>query len=201
MTTERGVEYALRFLRRPDAGCATLFGALPCTWGTPWQRMQEHLRGTDPKYRQHMDELYNQFTKHIQNFVRLGREVVKKGGYIMFEWPAHNRLWREPPVAAMEREFKMQRVRFEGCSMCLTTLDGTKILKPWALSTKCPKVREKPAQYRCNGKHEHAKDLSGKDLRNTGFYTPALARLVHECIQASRLSIRKQGLVVPMVSA
>ena len=49
MTTESGIEYALQFLRRPDAGCVTLFGALPCTWGTPWQRMQEHLRGNGPE--------------------------------------------------------------------------------------------------------------------------------------------------------
>ena len=116
MTTERGIEYALEFLRRSDAGCVTLFGALPCTWGTPWQRMQEHLRGMDPKYRQHMDELYDQFIRLIHNFVRLAREVVVRGGYIIFEWPAHNRLWREPMVVAMEREFKMQRVRFDGCA-------------------------------------------------------------------------------------
>ena len=37
MTTQGGFEYALGFVRMSDAGCITLFGALPCPWGTSWQ--------------------------------------------------------------------------------------------------------------------------------------------------------------------
>ena len=33
MTTTGGLEYALAYAQRYDAGCITLFGALPCTWG------------------------------------------------------------------------------------------------------------------------------------------------------------------------
>ena len=55
-----------------------------------------------------MEELYEQFRKLIHNFVLLAREVNAKGGYVVFEWSAHNRLWREAPVLAMEKEFKLQ---------------------------------------------------------------------------------------------
>jgi hypothetical protein len=106
MTTKGGLEYALGYAQRSDAGCIMLFGALPCTWGTSWQYMRERLRGSDPKYRQHMDELYDQFKRLLRNFVLLARVVNARGGYIVFEWPAFNRLWKEPTVLAMERSSK-----------------------------------------------------------------------------------------------
>ena len=93
MTTQGGYEYALEFLERTDAGCIALFGASPCTWSTPWQYMQERLRGSGPKYRQHMNELRKQFSKLIHYFLQLAREVTARGGYIVFERLAHNRLW------------------------------------------------------------------------------------------------------------
>ena len=87
MTTKGGLEYALDYAQRSDAGCITLFGALPCTWGASWQYLHEHLRGSDPKHRQHMDELYGQFTRLLHNFVLLARVANARGGYIVFEWP------------------------------------------------------------------------------------------------------------------
>jgi len=36
MTTKGGLEFALDYAQRSDAGCIMLFGALPCTWGTSW---------------------------------------------------------------------------------------------------------------------------------------------------------------------
>ena len=156
MTTKGGLEYALNFLRRKDAGQLTLFGALPCTWGTSWQYMQEHRYGKDPKYRRHMDELFEQFTKLIRNYVRLAREVTAKKGRLIFEWPAHNRLWRQALVVNMEREFKMQRVRFDGCALGLASDDGALVHKPWAFSTNCPLIREAFAACRCDGPYDHA---------------------------------------------
>ena len=66
-----------------------------------------------------MDELYDQFKRLLRNFVLLARVVSARGGYIVFEWPAFNRLWKEPSVLAMEKQFKMQRVRFDGCALGL----------------------------------------------------------------------------------
>ena len=42
------MKYAMKFIDLPDAGCITLFGALPCTWGSGWQDVRRHLRGDDP---------------------------------------------------------------------------------------------------------------------------------------------------------
>ena len=106
-----------------------------------WHEVREHLRGSDPKYRQHMDELYEQFSKLIHYFVLLAREVNARGGYIVFEWPAHSRLWKEPPALAMEKEFKMQRVRPDERALGLQARDGTRIMKPWAFSQHSGRIQ------------------------------------------------------------
>jgi hypothetical protein len=85
----------------------------------------------------------------------------------------HSRLWKEPSVLAMEKEFKMQRVRFDGCALGLKSSEGAPIYKPWAFSTNCPAITLRFAKNRCDGRHVHLKELSGKELRNTGFYTPS----------------------------
>ena len=123
-----------------------------------------------------MDELYDQFTRLLHNFVLLARVANARGGYIVFEWPAFNRLWKEPSVLAMEKEFKTQRVRFDGCALGLKSSEGAPIYKPWTFSTKCPAITLRLAKNRCGGRHVHLKELSGKELRSTGFYTPELAR-------------------------
>ena len=74
-------------------------------------------------------------------------------------------------------------------------LKGFLFYKPWAFSTNCPALTLSFAQNRCDGRHARLKELSGKELRNTGFYTPALARQVHECIQATRRSKQPRGHV------
>ena len=45
-----------------------------------------------------MDELHEQFSKLTHRFVLLAREVDARGGYIIFEWLAHSRLWNETPT-------------------------------------------------------------------------------------------------------
>jgi hypothetical protein len=89
----------------------------------------------------------------------------------------------------------MQRVRFDGCALGLKSSDGAPIYKPWTFSTNCPAITLRFAKNRCDGRHVHLKELSGKELRNTGFYTPELARQVHECLQATRKSKQPRGHV------
>ena len=86
------MEYAQSFTDLPDAGDATLFGALPCTWGSPWQTMHWHKRGQGAKYMEQMAGLYRQFELLLASFVILGRAVAAKDGFTMLEWPAYSRL-------------------------------------------------------------------------------------------------------------
>ena len=62
------MKYAMKYIDLPDAGCVTLFGALPCAWGSGWQNMHRYLRGGGRKYTQHMNVLYKQFKCLILNF-------------------------------------------------------------------------------------------------------------------------------------
>ena len=61
-----------------------------------------------------MSVLYKQFKCLVRNFWILAEIVAKRGGYIMFEWPAYNLLWREPVVKSMCDDLKLQRVLFHG---------------------------------------------------------------------------------------
>ena len=89
----------------------------------------------------------------------------------------------------------MQRVRFDGCALGLKSSDGAPMYKPWTFSTNWPAITLRFAKNRRDGRHVRLKELSGKELRSTGFYTPELARQVHERTQATRRSKQPRGHV------
>ena len=56
-----------------------------------------------------MAALYQRFELLLANFVTLGRAVIAKDGFIIFEWPTYSRLWEEPSVREMTAEFHLTR--------------------------------------------------------------------------------------------
>ena len=80
----------MKFANLPDAGCTTLFGSLPCTWGSGWQSMRRPLQVDGPTYTKHMDELYPQLSSLLSHTCRGSSD---KGGFVTFKWPAY-----KPPL-------------------------------------------------------------------------------------------------------
>ncbi len=182
MTSVEGVSIALKEVRAAT-GHITLFASLPCTWGSTMQNLWKHRGRSNPKYQRRMADLLLQLRQLMANFVILAKAVMDKRGDIVFEWPAYNRLWKQPETMAMVREFKLDMVKLHGCALGLTDTQGVPIKKPWCFATSIPEVVKAFSVRLCDGSHEHAV-CTGPVLKNTENYSDEMARVVHKCIHA-----------------
>ncbi len=82
LTTQSGLDHALQQVRSTQRGeYVHLWGALPCTGGSPWQRINARHASARELIEQHLST----FGKLIKNFVKVAEEVVKLNGDASFE--------------------------------------------------------------------------------------------------------------------
>ena len=148
LTTKSGVEHALQAVH--DAGPAEhvhLWGSLPCTGGSPWQRVNAKYPSAREKIREHIAT----FEKLIKGFRMVAREVFKKGGEVSFEWPTNCALWESKQVTDMLEEMSMNRVNIHGCGAGLVSTKGVPVKShgrsrrrhlPWLRSSRSSSVPE-----------------------------------------------------------
>ena len=77
MTTTKGLEYALKRIKHAHAQheLIMLWGALPCTGGSPWQNYNKQFPSAAAKIRIHI----RTFNKLFANFKIVAREVILAG--------------------------------------------------------------------------------------------------------------------------
>ena len=64
--------------------------------------------------------------KLVNNFCRLARIVLTRGGDVAFEWPAQCSLWDLPEVTSMIIELSLNKVRLDGCAVGLRSTKGSR---------------------------------------------------------------------------
>ena len=140
MSTKEGLAYALKQVKRyADSGFnILLWGAIPCTGGSPWQSFNIKIPGVAAKIRRHI-ALYR---KLFANFTILARFVYRLGlkGFVVNEWPERCRYWTYDEVVALRNELMPFETVIHGCSLGLKSIvyPDKFILKPWRLSSNSP---------------------------------------------------------------
>ena len=194
MTTEEGLQTALNEIRStPEGTHLHLWGSLPCTAGSPWQRLNRRHSNARRLIQMHMDV----FHKLIANFVIVAREIVSRGGDVSFEWPTGCELWKEPAVESMKAEFSMNVVNVHGCAMGLTDRDGSPVKKPWSIATTSPSMVHRLESKVCPGPDHHPvhTPCAGQITKMTEGYTDVMAEIVHAAIQDDALLRRASGAI------
>ncbi len=90
LTTVEGLRKALDEVRNSKPGqYVHLWGSLPCTGGSPWQR----VNARHPNAKVNLGNHIATFNKLISGFKIVAEEVIGKGGDVSYEWPAGCTLW------------------------------------------------------------------------------------------------------------
>ena len=86
MTSARGINQAFRLIE-PYVGKVPVFlwGSLPCTVGSPWQKLNAQRPGWEAR----RDHLAKQFLALHKNFMKLANYISKHtDGHVCYEWLA-----------------------------------------------------------------------------------------------------------------
>jgi hypothetical protein len=97
MTTPEGLATALEFVKQAKQKNQTilLWGAMPCTGGSPWQTYNiKRYPTAAAKIRTHI-KIFKQL---FDNFVIVSRQVIESGGVVVNEWPTGCTYWNFPVV-------------------------------------------------------------------------------------------------------
>ena len=112
-------------------GPVLLFGALPCTGGSPYQHLNWY-RGAETrrKIRQH----WAVFAKLWRNFKVVAEACRAHGGHVALEWPRSCAYWQRGDVKRALHRWGCTKHHFDGCTYGLIAQKwrdaGTAIQKP-----------------------------------------------------------------------
>ena len=190
MTTDSGLEHAINIVDSiPADWHVLLWGSLPCTAGSPWQRLNRRHEGARAK----IDANIEIFESLVLNFVVLARHVkARKSSDIAYEWPKECDLWNRPEVENMVYEFGLNKVSFHGCALGLTAENGIPIKKPWTVATSSKKLADRLGKYQCAGPSVHLMHhpCAGKETKRTEGYTDEMAEEIHAAHHEEALDVR-----------
>ena len=173
-TKPKTVEKAKAFVVQPRC---LLFSSMPCTGGSPWQRINVKKPGGYANLRRHR-KLFNALWT---NFESIARQAHAARNYIAIEWPRGCSYWLMPKVKNLCTELGLKFVDFHGCMFGLKSVyNGKLIMKPWRIATNSPELLKGFQGHLCCGHDEHA-PCAGKDTKLTENYTDSMVDLIHKC--------------------
>ena len=157
-----------------------LFGALPCTGGSPYQFLNWHL---GPKTRAKIRHRRALFRVLWRNFVVVADACRANGGQVAFEWPRGCTYWREVKVKSFLKRSAMQTYAFDGCMYGLRSqrprAEGKLLRKPWCIAATSDAF-QRLCRKCCHDPKQHAK-VEGSDTKLTESYTDELAHGIISC--------------------
>ena len=176
-----GVDHAMRIIDQSisDAGSRILLWcAIPCTGGSPWQRINA-ARGSATRKRiaQHKVD----FKSLWDNFVPCALRVLKAGGSVSIEWPQQCEYWRDDSVTSFLAQQPFRGTLVHGCMLDLKATSGPNvgrpIKKPWIVQSTMSSLGPYLGVV-CDKSHLHAR-CAGADTRLSESYTEEFVKRVH----------------------
>ena len=176
-----------------------MWGAIPCTSGSPWQYISS-IRGGD-RFKVHLNKMILTSKKLFKSFAKRAELVLSLGGTVTFEWPRHNSGWNRPDVGRFfEQRPEFQSVEFDGCMLGLKSKDKRPIKKPWELLSTDPKIISAFKGYMCKHQpHEHNK-CEGAETSRSAFYPQQMTMLIAKTWFPERFINRSPAMPCGVVS-
>ena len=155
-----------------------LLGALPCTGGSPYVRLNWHLGPkTQVKIRAH----WSVFDALWRNFVKVAIACHAHGGSIALEWPRRCSYWDKRCVKLFMNSFDILPYHLDGCEYGLQSKAahsfGAPIRKPWTFASNVPSFALLCRACSHNAT-QHAR-CAGSDTRASEEYTDELVNNIH----------------------
>ena len=158
--------------------------SIPCTGGSPWQRVNKYIPSAAVKIEGHVHEM-----KRIwSGMVDLVNSLRRLSPWIAIEWPDGCDYWELDKVKQFCVSHVMDSVRFDGCMVGVVDMNNVPIRKPWRIQTNLSQLIDAFVGKKCQGGHEHAEGR-GASLKRTEEYTYSMTDLIH---QAFRVAVSAQ---------
>lgn len=147
-------------------------GAIPCTAGSVWQRLNAAKGGAAfQAYLRHLRRQKAQSKKLFTSFADRAELVLARGGTVTFEWPRYNDGWqREDVKAFFDKHPEFMEVLFDGCAVGMTSKDGHPIKKPWKLMTTSKRIKIYFESMKCCHHPSERAQAAGSETSRTAFY-------------------------------
>ena len=179
LTTRKGLKKAMDAVRSfPHKGNILVWVSIPCTGGSPWQRINVWRPGV----RQRIEDHVALFRLLFAAATTVMKYVIDAGGYVAIEWPRSCAYWLEPEVQQFLWDSGLKSAFLDGCMFGLVSQfgasKGTPIRKPWRIDTNSPVVLQHLARP-CDGSHAHAQ-CGGSNTKASESYTDELVACIHD---------------------
>ena len=150
-----------------------LWGSLPCTVWSPWQRMAIHKFGKE--YEEKLLQRRLKSLNMVEKFHELAEVVqLSKGGSSSFEWSKDAEGWQEPVVQSCMNSLGMKSVQFDGCAFDLE-LDGKRPKRQWIVQTTNERLVKELETKKCSHEKGFHDLLEGSLTKKSGFYNMSMA--------------------------
>ena len=187
MTLDSSFDMVIQCIRGWPTKNVYLAASIPCTGGSPWQRVNKHV-ATEKGDQAALDKLkghWTLFRKLWKNFEMIAQYVLGIGGTITIEWPTGCEYWRDRRVINFMQIHDLKTTDIHGCAYGLKTEGGMYVKKPWSFATNSRAVLDGLGR-KCDGRHEHA-ICRGSICKRSEMYTESLVRsLLRLCLTEIR---------------
>jgi len=134
MTSDEGFEFACWVVGKLSSLPMVLWGALPCTAGCSWHRVNKSRadKGLLLHFHEKHRITWRDFRILFKNFVQLTALVRSQCmvSKVAFEWPRFNDLWKTKQVKLWLASAGLQEVFFNGCMVGVVSKRNRPIRKP-----------------------------------------------------------------------
>ena len=163
-----------------------LWGAIPCTAGSVWQRLNASRLG--PSFQAYLRRQRNQSKRLFASFKERAELVLSRGGTVTFEWPRYNDGWNRPDVKEFfDSHPEFMEVLFDGCAVGVTSKDGHPIRKPWKLMTTSKRIKLYFENMKCSHHSSEHSQAAGSETARTAFYPKEMTELIIRALYPSRI--------------
>ena len=184
LTSENGVNKAIEVIHQYRRLPILLWVSIPCTGGSPWQRLNRSSGKCDPQKLDKHIQLYHSLMRSVCIVAAAGRP---HGIRVAVEWPRQCEYWKSDAYQGFASTLSLDSVFLDGCMFGLVAVggkhDGMPIKKPWRIDTNVSSMRQYLAHV-CDGSHVHT-PCAGSQTKRTEGYTDQLVAQIHPLVSLS----------------
>ena len=162
---------------RPD-----IWASIPCTSGSPWQRINRH-KG-DSSFAKRLARKVQESKHLFASFVLMANIIMGLGGDVSFEWPQGCDSWERDDVKRFfdQHQEKFYTVNFDGCSLGVKSLNGNPIKKPWRVKTTNKALAHELLKCKCTHSPDEHVPAAGNETARTAFYPEPMTEVISRCL-------------------
>ena len=184
--TDPEVIVQLDYQIRESPMAPNLWGAIPCTSGSPWQYINSAKGGA--AFQAYLRRQVTKSKRMFASFRGRAELVLARGGTVTFEWPRHNTGWERNDVKEFfDTHPEFHEVLFDGCAVGMRAKDGNPIKKPWKLMTTSKRIKSFFENMRCNHHPSEHTKAAGSETSRTAFYPPEMTELIVRALYLDRV--------------